>query len=190
MPSASFSIRLLSTCVGGRDASTPHLDSDVRALVVCLCACVCMSVCLFDSPPISCLMFSPALRLLGRPIGLLAVQGGAGGVRLRVVPWKSRPQLCLQPILRQFACRHVPASADHTGECSDRPVRWPDPRRRSNSASACSQVRPVSGPLEGGVRVTITGSNLGMRYQDVVGGVTVADVQCLVQAEGYQISTR
>lgn len=63
-------------------------------------------------------------------------------------------------------------------------------RRRSNSASTCSQVRPVSGPLEGGVRVTITGSNLGMKYQDVVGGVTVADVQCLVQAEGYQISTR
>uniref|UniRef100_A0A672ZWM7 Plexin B3 n=1 Tax=Sphaeramia orbicularis TaxID=375764 RepID=A0A672ZWM7_9TELE len=53
-----------------------------------------------------------------------------------------------------------------------------------------TQVLPVSGPLEGGVLVTITGSNLGMRYQDVVGGVTVAGVQCEPQPEGYQISTR
>ncbi|KAM6930088.1 plexin-B3 isoform 2-T2 [Lycodopsis pacificus] len=53
-----------------------------------------------------------------------------------------------------------------------------------------TQVRPVSGPLEGGILVTITGSNLGMRYQDVVGGVTVAGVQCPPQPERYQISTR
>ncbi|XP_008293461.1 plexin-B1 [Stegastes partitus] len=52
------------------------------------------------------------------------------------------------------------------------------------------RVLPVSGPLEGGVLVTITGSNLGMRYEDVVGGVTVAGVQCLPQPEGYLISTR
>ncbi|XP_077456981.1 plexin-B3 isoform X1 [Stigmatopora argus] len=53
-----------------------------------------------------------------------------------------------------------------------------------------SQVRPLSGPLEGGVLVTISGSNLGMSYQDVVGGVTVAGVQCPPQPEGYKISTR
>ncbi|XP_054475843.1 LOW QUALITY PROTEIN: plexin-B1 [Anoplopoma fimbria] len=53
-----------------------------------------------------------------------------------------------------------------------------------------TQVLPVSGPLEGGVLVTITGSNLGKRYQDVVGGVTVSGVQCPPQPEGYQISTR
>lgn len=52
------------------------------------------------------------------------------------------------------------------------------------------QVVPVSGPLEGGVLVTIIGTNLGMRYQDVLSGVKVAGVQCLVQSEGYQISTR
>uniref|UniRef100_A0A672ZYP3 Plexin B3 n=1 Tax=Sphaeramia orbicularis TaxID=375764 RepID=A0A672ZYP3_9TELE len=53
-------------------------------------------------------------------------------------------------------------------------------------------LRPVclSTCLSGGVLVTITGSNLGMRYQDVVGGVTVAGVQCEPQPEGYQISTR
>ncbi|MEQ2169248.1 hypothetical protein GOODEAATRI_023125 [Goodea atripinnis] len=51
-------------------------------------------------------------------------------------------------------------------------------------------VLPVSGPLEGGVLVTITGSNLGTRYHDVVGGVKVADVPCVAQPEGYRISTR
>ncbi|XP_027131388.1 plexin-B3 isoform X2 [Larimichthys crocea] len=53
-----------------------------------------------------------------------------------------------------------------------------------------THVRPVSGPLEGGVLVTITGSNLGMSYADVVGGVTVAGVQCPPVPEGYLISTR
>uniref|UniRef100_A0A3Q2C8B1 Plexin B3 n=1 Tax=Cyprinodon variegatus TaxID=28743 RepID=A0A3Q2C8B1_CYPVA len=53
-----------------------------------------------------------------------------------------------------------------------------------------TQVFPVSGPLEGGILVTITGSNLGTRYQDVLGGVKVADVPCLAQPEGYRISTR
>uniref|UniRef100_A0A8C7F7E5 Plexin B3 n=1 Tax=Oncorhynchus kisutch TaxID=8019 RepID=A0A8C7F7E5_ONCKI len=36
------------------------------------------------------------------------------------------------------------------------------------------QIQPVSGPVEGGVLVTIHGSNLGMHYQDIQGGVTVA----------------
>uniref|UniRef100_A0A8C7F7U0 Plexin B3 n=1 Tax=Oncorhynchus kisutch TaxID=8019 RepID=A0A8C7F7U0_ONCKI len=42
------------------------------------------------------------------------------------------------------------------------------------------QIQPVSGPVEGGVLVTIHGSNLGMHYQDIQGGVTVAGVSCLV----------
>lgn len=54
----------------------------------------------------------------------------------------------------------------------------------------CLQVEPASGPLEGGILVTITGSNLGMKYEDVVGGVTVAGIQCLPQSKGYKISTR
>ncbi|XP_077411305.1 plexin-B3 isoform X1 [Vanacampus margaritifer] len=53
-----------------------------------------------------------------------------------------------------------------------------------------TQVHPLSGPLEGGVLVTIIGSNLGMSYQDVVGGVTVAGVQCPPQPDKYKISTR
>ncbi|XP_029574130.1 plexin-B3 isoform X2 [Salmo trutta] len=52
------------------------------------------------------------------------------------------------------------------------------------------QIQPVSGPVEGGVLVTIHGSNLGMHYQDIQGGVTVAGVSCLPQSHGYLISTR
>uniref|UniRef100_A0A3B5MEL7 Sema domain-containing protein n=1 Tax=Xiphophorus couchianus TaxID=32473 RepID=A0A3B5MEL7_9TELE len=59
-----------------------------------------------------------------------------------------------------------------------------------NVSPVCLQVHPVTGPVEGGILVTITGSNLGTRYQDVVGGVKVADVPCVAQPEGYQISTR
>ncbi|CAB1330364.1 unnamed protein product, partial [Coregonus sp. 'balchen'] len=51
-------------------------------------------------------------------------------------------------------------------------------------------IQPVSGPVEGGVLVTIHGSNLGMHYQDIQGGVTVAGVSCLPQPHGYLISTR
>ncbi|XP_045069099.1 plexin-B3-like [Coregonus clupeaformis] len=53
-----------------------------------------------------------------------------------------------------------------------------------------TQIQPLSGPVEGGVLVTIHGSNLGMHYQDIQGGVTVAGVSCLPQPHGYLISTR
>ncbi|KAL1020531.1 hypothetical protein UPYG_G00001320 [Umbra pygmaea] len=53
-----------------------------------------------------------------------------------------------------------------------------------------TQIQPVSGPVEGGVLVTIHGSNLGMHFQDIQGGVAVAGVRCLPQPQGYIISTR
>ncbi|XP_033825079.1 plexin-B3 [Periophthalmus magnuspinnatus] len=53
-----------------------------------------------------------------------------------------------------------------------------------------TQIVPVTGPLEGGVLITITGSNLGMKFEDVEGGVSVAGVDCVAKAEGYHISTR
>ncbi|XP_072305494.1 plexin-B3 isoform X2 [Eucyclogobius newberryi] len=53
-----------------------------------------------------------------------------------------------------------------------------------------TQIVPVTGPLEGGVLLTITGSNLGMKFEDVEGGISVAGVDCVAQAEEYHISTR
>ncbi|KAJ8017304.1 hypothetical protein DPEC_G00016450 [Dallia pectoralis] len=53
-----------------------------------------------------------------------------------------------------------------------------------------TQIQPLNGPVEGGVMLTIHGSNLGMHYQDIQRGVTVAGVNCLPQPQGYIISTR
>uniref|UniRef100_A0AAY4B3E8 Sema domain-containing protein n=1 Tax=Denticeps clupeoides TaxID=299321 RepID=A0AAY4B3E8_9TELE len=53
-----------------------------------------------------------------------------------------------------------------------------------------TKIDPDSGPLEGGIRVTVWGSNLGQRFEDVRTGVSVAGVSCLPLPEEYIISTR
>ncbi|CAL8318961.1 unnamed protein product [Merluccius merluccius] len=53
-----------------------------------------------------------------------------------------------------------------------------------------TEVVPASGPVEGGVQVTIWGSNLGVRPEDVEGGVSVAGEPCRPQADHYLTSTR
>ena len=47
-----------------------------------------------------------------------------------------------------------------------------------------SYVSPSSGPFEGGTRLTITGTNLGVTVGDIV-SVTVGGVSCMVQSDGY-----
>lgn len=54
----------------------------------------------------------------------------------------------------------------------------------------CLQVEPLTGPLEGGILLTIQGSNLGQSFQDIQAGVTVAGVPCRPLPEAYRISTR
>ncbi|XP_039869713.1 plexin-B1 isoform X2 [Simochromis diagramma] len=49
---------------------------------------------------------------------------------------------------------------------------------------------PVSGPVEGGTVVTISGSNLGQRAEDIQGSVTVAGVPCNVIHSRYEVSSR
>nr|XP_055238291.1 plexin-B1 isoform X3 [Gorilla gorilla gorilla] len=51
-------------------------------------------------------------------------------------------------------------------------------------------VEPLTGPVDGGTRVTIRGSNLGQHVQDVLGMVTVAGVPCAVDAQEYEVSSR
>ncbi|XP_036435387.1 plexin-B3 [Colossoma macropomum] len=53
-----------------------------------------------------------------------------------------------------------------------------------------TEVHPLTGPLEGGILLTILGSNLGQRYQDIQAGVTVAGVACRPLPEAYRISTQ
>nr|XP_025844674.1 plexin-B1 [Vulpes vulpes] len=50
-------------------------------------------------------------------------------------------------------------------------------------------VEPLTGPVDGGTRVTIRGSNLGQHVQDVQDTVRVAGVPCAVDAQEYEISS-
>ncbi|KAM9351259.1 plexin-B3 [Symphorus nematophorus] len=111
------------------------------------------------------------------------------GLRLQLYDCSAGQSDCSQcrAVPAEYGCVWCPGSPApscvYNQSCSSIPADTCPPPQ-------ITQVLPVSGPLEGGVLVTITGSNLGMRYQDVVGGVTVAGVECPPQPEGYQISTR
>lgn len=52
------------------------------------------------------------------------------------------------------------------------------------------QVEPLTGPVDGGTRVTIRGSNLGQHVQDVQNTVRVAGVPCAVDILEYEVSSR
>ncbi|KAL0190813.1 hypothetical protein M9458_013511, partial [Cirrhinus mrigala] len=50
-------------------------------------------------------------------------------------------------------------------------------------------VEPLSGLVEGGITLTVSGSNLGQKAQDILQSVTVADVPCTVIPQLYEISS-
>ncbi|XP_013015186.2 plexin-B1 isoform X2 [Cavia porcellus] len=56
-------------------------------------------------------------------------------------------------------------------------------------APLISSVEPLTGPIDGGTRVTIRGSNLGQHVQDVLDRVRVAGVPCAVDAQDYEVSS-
>ncbi|XP_011475020.2 plexin-B1 isoform X1 [Oryzias latipes] len=65
-----------------------------------------------------------------------------------------------------------------------------DEIKHSCPAPVIHFLDPVSGPVEGGTVVTISGSNLGQRAQDVQSSVTVAGVPCSVILSRYEVSSR
>lgn len=52
------------------------------------------------------------------------------------------------------------------------------------------QIEPLSGLLEGGTMVTISGSNLGQKAEDILNSVMVARVPCVVIPLLYEVSSR
>ena len=52
------------------------------------------------------------------------------------------------------------------------------------------QMEPISGPVDGGTVVTISGSNLGQKAEDIQNSVTLAGVPCTVINSRYEISSR
>ncbi|XP_062872250.1 plexin-B1 [Trichomycterus rosablanca] len=51
-------------------------------------------------------------------------------------------------------------------------------------------IEPLSGPVEGGTVITIFGSNLGQRAEDIQNSVDVAGVPCTVIPGRYEVSSR
>jgi hypothetical protein len=50
------------------------------------------------------------------------------------------------------------------------------------------QIKPLSGPIEGGTLVTIEGSNLGLKEEDVKGKIRIGDIPC--ELIDYQVSVK
>uniref|UniRef100_A0A8C9WH95 Plexin-B1 n=1 Tax=Scleropages formosus TaxID=113540 RepID=A0A8C9WH95_SCLFO len=51
-------------------------------------------------------------------------------------------------------------------------------------------IEPLSGLVEGGTAITISGSNLGQKAQDIQHSVTVAGIPCTVIPNRYEVSSR
>uniref|UniRef100_A0A8C0BYU7 Plexin-B2 n=1 Tax=Buteo japonicus TaxID=224669 RepID=A0A8C0BYU7_9AVES len=51
-----------------------------------------------------------------------------------------------------------------------------------------TRIEPKTGPLSGGILLTIMGSNLGIKAEDVK-NITVADKECIFKEEFYSVST-
>lgn len=58
----------------------------------------------------------------------------------------------------------------------------------TSPCSASLQILTVSGPPEGGTRVTIRGVNLGLDFSEIAQGVQVAGVPCTPLPEHYVVA--
>lgn len=54
-----------------------------------------------------------------------------------------------------------------------------------NHSASSFQIIPVTGPREGGTKVTIRGENLGLEFRDIASHVKVAGVECSPLVDGY-----
>ncbi|XP_076133135.1 plexin-B3 [Alosa pseudoharengus] len=87
------------------------------------------------------------------------------------------------PAYRCVWCGGENSGCVYSDACTDR-------HKDSCPPPLITKIQPTTGPLEGGIHVTIWGSNLGQRFEDIQHGVTVAGVRCKPLPEGYLISTR
>ena len=69
------------------------------------------------------------------------------------------------------------------------------PAQFATTPSGCpavtiTSVLPASGPPEGGTTVTITGTDLGVTYDDIVNNVMISSSPCIMQEDGYISGTQ
>ncbi|XP_042221398.1 plexin-B-like, partial [Homarus americanus] len=80
----------------------------------------------------------------------------------------------------RLAATHRPGPIGyHSQRCSTQPVPH---------AQDTDMIQPLAGPLEGGTLVTIEGSNLGLREEDVRGKTFIGEVPCHVHE--YHVSVK
>uniref|UniRef100_A0A8C3NT78 Plexin A4 n=2 Tax=Passeriformes TaxID=9126 RepID=A0A8C3NT78_9PASS len=73
--------------------------------------------------------------------------------------------------------QHCPAQDSQWLELSSTKGKCTNPK--------ITDINPVTGPREGGTKVTIRGENLGLEFRDIASYVKVAGVECKPLVEGY-----
>ncbi|XP_010215679.1 PREDICTED: plexin-A4-like, partial [Tinamus guttatus] len=73
--------------------------------------------------------------------------------------------------------QHCPAQDSQWLELSSTKGKCTNPK--------ITHINPVTGPREGGTKVTIRGENLGLEFRDIASHVRVAGVECRPLVEGY-----
>ncbi|XP_034725018.1 plexin-B1 isoform X2 [Etheostoma cragini] len=80
-------------------------------------------------------------------------------------------------------CGGARASCLYSDSCSE-------PVQQTCPAPVINSIEPLSGLLEGGTMVTISGSNLGQKAEDILYSVSVAGIPCTVIPSLYEVSSR
>ncbi|XP_029006968.1 plexin-B1 isoform X1 [Betta splendens] len=80
-------------------------------------------------------------------------------------------------------CGSAQASCLYSDSCNE-------PVQQTCPAPVISYIEPLSGLLEGGTLLTISGSNLGQKAEDILYSVSVAEVACTVIPSLYEVSSR
>ncbi|KAJ8390120.1 hypothetical protein AAFF_G00109940 [Aldrovandia affinis] len=80
-------------------------------------------------------------------------------------------------------CGGTHSSCLYRESCTDQIIQ-------SCPAPVIHSIEPLSGLLEGGTAITISGSNLGQKVQDIQDSVTVAGLPCAVNLSRYEVASR
>ncbi|XP_066158609.1 plexin-B [Euwallacea fornicatus] len=81
----------------------------------------------------------------------------------------------------KYQCTWCGNSCQYAETCLHTPhIECPRPR--------IDVIKPLSGPIEGGTLVTIEGSNLGLKREDVQGKIQIGDIPC--KLVNYEVSVR
>ncbi|KAG7229487.1 hypothetical protein INR49_031908 [Caranx melampygus] len=80
-------------------------------------------------------------------------------------------------------CGSAQASCLYSDSCNE-------PIQHTCPAPVIHSIEPLSSLLEGGTMVTISGSNLGQKAEDILDSVSVAEIPCTVIPSLYEVSSR